>query len=540
MIINHNMASSNALRQMGVNEGNSSKSLQKLSSGLRINGASDDAAGLAISEKMRSQIRGLDQSGRNAQDGISLVQTAENALGVTHSVLQRVRELANQSANGTNTEDDRKAMQTEASQLLKETDRIGNDTEFNTKKLLDGSLQSSGGVVGANSTTGAAVAKLTAGISAVGTSFPAGTIADNDFIEETLNIDGTDIKVNWANLSADDKSYLKAVASSGGSLVDVARTTKIFTDTINAAIDASGENVDHISGYSNATNGIILQSGSQGIDSKIDTTGLAANGVLFEIFGAGTGTAGTSTYNGSAISATEVADLTVNGVLLAITLDVAAASGGNMSAVATSLADAINDAIDTANAASGKQDGEEGFLKDVSVTVTKDGKLTISSDSGPVTLTNRAGKTGVTDLGLSEAQTDAAGSGGMTFQIGANKGQQLTFGVKDMRTAALGISGVDISTQTGAASALTKLDTAIKSVSSERSNLGAVQNRLEHTINSLGTSSENLTAAESRIRDVDMAKEMTLFKKNDILNQAAQAMLAQANQQPQAVLQLLR
>ena len=538
MIINHNMASSNALRQMNVNESNSSKSLQKLSSGLRINGAADDAAGLAISEKMRSQIRGLDQSSRNAQDGISLVQTAEGALGVSHNVLQRLRELADQSANGTNTEDDRKAMQTEASQLIKEIDRIGNDTEFNTKKLLNGSLQSSGGVVGANSTTGTAVAKLTAGISAVGTSFGAGKMVDGDFIEETVNIDGTDIKVNWANLSADDKSYLKAVATSGGSLVDVARTTKIFTDTINAAIDASGQNVAHISGYSDTDNGIILQSGSKGIDSGITTT--AVGGVLAKVFGAGAGTIGTSTYNGSAISATEVADLTVNGVLLAITLDVAAATGGDMSAVATALADAINDAIDTANAASGKQDGEEGFLKDVSVTVTNDGKLSISSDSGPVTLANRAGKTGVTDLGLSQAQTDAAGSGGMTFQIGANKGQQITFGVKDMRSAALGISGLDVSTQTGAASALTKLDAAIKAVSGERSNLGAVQNRLEHTINSLGTSSENLTAAESRVRDVDMAKEMTLFKKNDILNQAAQAMLAQANQQPQAVLQLLR
>lgn len=534
------MTAVNTLRQMGVNENNSTKSLAKLSSGLRINGASDDAAGLAISEKMRAQIRGLDQSTRNAQDGISMVQTAEGALNETHSILQRVRELADQSANGTNTADDRTAMQTEVTQLTSEIDRIGNDTEFNTKKLLNGSLQSSGGVIGANTTTGSVVAKLVAATN-TGVAITSGLITDAKLAkEETINIDGTDIKVNWANLSAEDKTFLKTAATANADTTAVAKATQIITDAINAAIDSSGQNVAHISGYNSGATGLIsLQSGSQGTGSKIDTTA-AVGGVLASVFTHTAGTVGTSKYNGSPIAATSVADLTVNGVLLAVTLSVAAATGGAMSAVATSLATAINKSIANANKASGKIAGQEGFLKDVTVNVTTDGKLSINSDSGPVTLANRSGSTAVTDLGLSDAQTSAASGGGMSFQVGANQGQMVSFGIKDMRSAAIGITGVDVTTQTGASSALTTLDSAIKKVSSERSNLGAIQNRLEHTINNLGTSSENLTAAESRIRDVDMAKEMTAFKKSDILNQASQAMLAQANQQPQGVLQLLR
>ncbi|WP_378950657.1 flagellin [Pelosinus sp. sgz500959] len=539
MIINHNMTAVNTLRQMGVNENNSTKSLQKLSSGLRINGAADDAAGLAISEKMRAQIRGLDQSTRNAQDGISMVQTAEGALNETHSILQRVRELADQSANGTNTADDRTAMQTEVKQLTAEIDRIGNDTEFNTKKLLNGSLNSSSGIVGANNTTGTAVAKM---VAATNTSIAvtSGMITDTILAkEETINIDGTDIKVNWASLSDADKTFLKTTATANADTTAVAKATQIITDAINAAIDSSGKNVAHITGSNSGTSGLItLQSGTQGVDSKVDTSS-ATGGVMATLFTHTAGTVGTSTYNGT--STANVADLKVNGVLMSVSL-ASVATGGTtaMTTAATALATAINASIATVNAATGKIAGQEGFIKDVSVVATNDGKFSISSDSGPVELTDRAGNTDVADLGLSSAQTSAAGSGGMSFQIGANKNQMITFGIKDMRSAAIGISGVDVSSQTSASSALTTLDAAIKKVSAERSNLGAIQNRLEHTINNLGTSSENLTAAESRIRDVDMAKEMTAFKKSDILNQASQAMLAQANQQPQGVLQLLR
>jgi flagellin len=270
MRINHNIAALNTHRQLGAAFNAQSKSMEKLSSGLRINRAGDDAAGLAISEKMRGQIRGLDQATRNAQDGISLIQTAEGALNETHAILQRMRELSVQSANDTNTDDDRAALQAEVAELITEVDRIANNTEFNTQNLLDGTF-----------------------------------------------------------------------------------TAKVF-------------------------------------------------------------------------------------------------------------------------------------------------------------------------------------------HIGANAGQAITLGIADMTSVGLGIGAVDISTQVGGDGALTTLDAALKLVSDERAMLGANQNRLEHTINNLGTSSENLTAAESRIRDVDMAKEMMEQTKNSILSQAAQAMLAQANQQPQGVLQLLR
>ncbi len=270
MRINHNIAALNTHRQLGNANNGQMKSMEKLSSGLRINRAGDDAAGLAISEKMRGQIRGLEMASKNSQDGISLIQTAEGALNETHSILQRMRELAVQSANDTNTSDDRNQLQSEIDQLLSEIDRISNDTQFNTMTLLDG--------------------------------------------------------------------------------------------------------------------------------------GFAA-----------------------------------------------------------------------------------------------------------------------------------------TLQIGANDGQNINFSIATMSTTGLSINGLDISSaQTAADASIASLDDAIKSVSTARSGLGALQNRLEHTINNLGTSAENLTAAESRIRDVDMAKEMMSQTKNSILSQAAQAMLAQANQQPQGVLQLLR
>lgn len=274
MIINHNLNAMNAHRNMTANTANSGKSMEKLSSGLRINRAGDDAAGLAISEKMRGQIRGLDQASRNAQDGISLIQTAEGALNETHSILQRMRELAVQSSNDTNTDGDRGELQKEVAQLTSEVSRIANNTEFNTKVLMSGAFAASGS--------------------------------------------------------------------------------------------------------------------------------------------------------------------------------------------------------------------------------------------------------------------------GLKFHIGANAAQNIELRLANMSASGLGIGTVSIATQATANTAITTINTAIGTVSSERSKLGATQNRLEHTINNLSVGSENLQAAESRVRDVDMAKEMMSFTKNNILNQAAQAMLAQANQQPQAVLQLLR
>jgi flagellin len=401
MIINHNVTALNTHRQLSINTANTSKNIEKLSSGMRINRAGDDAAGLAISEKMRGQIRGLDQASRNAQDGISLIQTAEGALNETHSILQRMRELANQSANGTNTETDRGEIQKEINSLTSEINRIGNTTEFNTQKLLNGDKNGAG----------------SAKVDAVAGVFKAAVVDP----AAAFTIDGTTIAAGSADLTA---------------LI----TSINANTTINAKYTvAEGTGAD--------AGKLIL---TQKAGAEADHTPTIGGGTLLE-------------------------------------------------------------------------------------TVTK----------------------GV----AAKAEVVADDAKSMKFQIGANQNQSLTLDVADMRASALGITNagtgdklavtdgtnnktteqaLDVTTHEDAANAITKIQSAIDKVSGERAKLGANQNRLEHTINNLGTSSENLTAAESRIRDVDMAKEMMSQTKNNILAQAAQAMLAQANQQPQGVLQLLR
>jgi flagellin len=534
MVINHNIMANNAIARMNSNTSAAGKSMEKLSSGLRINRAGDDAAGLAISEKMRGQIRGLDQATANSQDGISMIQTAEGALNETHSILQRIRELADQSANGTNTDADRKSIQDEVSQLKSEIDRIGNTTEFNTQKLLNGNLKSDGtATVGQDTTTGAVVGKLTAGSI-------HGTITNAvaaKFVKETIKVDGTDVDVNWQNLSTEQQSVLKNAATDATSK---AAAAKLIGDTINAAIDASGKNIAHVNSYVNTTGELVVESGSKGTDSIVDA-GSGANALLKAMTGGGaTGAAGTNKYNGTTVATTDTYTATINGINMKVTPGAAYTKGDTMDSVATQMQTDINGAISTYNTNAGLNAGDKGYIENVKVNATKDGRFEVISESGAVSFGDKPGKTTVADLGLSQAQTESAGNGGMVFQIGANRGQTIQFGIGDMRSEALGISGVDVSTKAGAQLALDTIDKATAIVSAERGKLGAVQNRLEHTINNLSTASENLTTAESRIRDVDMAKEMSAYSKNNILSQAAQAMLAQANQQPQQVLQLLR
>ncbi|QNU67113.1 flagellin [Ruminiclostridium herbifermentans] len=400
MRINHNIASLNTNRALGVNRGNTQKSLEKLSSGLRINRAGDDAAGLAISEKMRGQIRGLNKASSNAQDAISLVQTAEGALTETHSILQRMRELAVQSANDTNTDSDRKELQAEVKQLISEIDRIGNTTEFNTKKLLDGSAR---GV--------------------------------KEAVDGTLSINN-----NTSRVSID-----MAVSGSNAATLSAIRTGSLYNGAI--AIVRVSE-------------------------------GTAWSAADYRVIG----------KDGRAISS------------------VAIATGGRIN-FATTTANAVFTAARTLSAAN----------------------ITAMAVGESITLVFGEAKSASSELDDS-----------IMAQIGANSGQTMFISIDDMRATAIGVDTIDISTKWGAATAIETVNNAISQVSHQRSSLGAVQNRLEHTINNLDTSSENLQASESRIRDVDMAKEMTEFTKNNILTQAAQAMLAQANQQPQSVLQLLQ
>ncbi|WP_290428980.1 flagellin [Paenibacillus andongensis] len=584
MRIQHNIAALNTDNSLARNSAATGKSLEKLSSGFRINRAGDDAAGLAISEKMRAQIRGLDMASKNAQDGISLIQTAEGALNETHDILQRMRELADQSANGTNTDDDRKAIQSEVSQLKSEIDRIGNTTEFNTKKLLNGSLQSSAtGTVAANSTTSAVVATLSGAIFSGLVQLSGTTTISGDKATYTqasgakadvFNIDGHNISVDWGSvLSQTDIAALQGITT--GSTVgasQVASVTSILTKGLNAAIDAynasagsNGANVGHVNIYTDTTNGNLdIASATKGTSSNISMQfgnatsvgevffgGSGATGTVFQVGGAsgfmsGATSIGTATYSGPQVATTDQITFAINGVTMNTTFNAGVLSGvisggtTSLASGATILANAINAAISGYNSGAGLNAADPRYIQAVTSSTTSDGRIVISSQSGPINFSEITGHNTINGLGLTQAQTEAGGAGGLTFQIGANRGQNLTFGIKDMRTAALGIAGIDVSTQAGASAAITNLDTALSAVSTQRANLGAVQNRLEHTINNLNTASENLTGAESRIRDVDMAKEMMTFTKNNILSQAAQSMLAQANQQPQGVLQLLR
>ncbi|QPC47510.1 flagellin [Mangrovibacillus cuniculi] len=414
MRINHNIAALNTHRQLSYASNAQGKSMEKLSSGLRINRAGDDAAGLAISEKMRGQIRGLDQAQRNSQDGISLIQTAEGALNETHAILQRMRELAVQSANDTNTSQDRSNIQDEMNQLGTEIERIANTTEFNTKKLLNGSLGSAQAV-------------------ATGTVTNSGTL--------------------------------------GAAMADAT--------TLNALVDVNGNNL--------------------GI----------ANGDTVTATWSVNGTQRTATFSVTDITTDDLSDINA-----AIAADASVASAATAAGVTTITAAAGGTAAQI-NGLSIEVKAADGTRKEAASNV-------------------------LSNFQVGTKAQDARSNGSATFQIGANTGQSMNLGIEDMRAATLGVNNLQVGTQSQASTAVKVIDEAIQKVSAERSKLGSVQNRLEHTINNLGTSSENLTAAESRVRDVDMAKEMMEQTRNSILAQASQAMLAQANQQPQGVLQLLR
>lgn len=537
MIINHNMPAVSSYNALTKTNGDIQKSLEKLSTGLRINRAGDDAAGLAISEKMRGQISGLDQATRNSQDGISMIQTAEGALSETHSILQRMRELSVQSANGTNTSEDRDALQNEIQQLKEEVDRIGNTTEFNTQKLLNGAQAGATGVAaGSGTTTGAVVAKLTAASNTGATL----SVAQGTFSKETVIIDGQSLDVDWNTLSSDDKATLNAATSDAEQLN---KKKDIIVNKINEAIDNSGKSIDHISGYVNG-NSLTLTSGTQGTKSEVTLfTGsagvLAGTGMTPQVAGANIGT---SNYNGTTVAATSTLKATINGVDLKVTIPSGSSisTGNTMASAATTIQTALNTAISTYNSNAGLTKGMDGFISAATVTVSDDGRFVVGNETAAITFNDYDGNTTAKDLGVSQAQTETNGNGGVTFQIGANKGQTMNFGIGDMRSTALGISSVDISTAAGAQTAMKTVDSAISKVSAQRAKLGAVQNRLEHTINNLTTSSENLQSAESRVRDLDMSKEMVKFSKNQIISQAGTSMLAQANQSPQNVLQLLR
>ena len=530
MIINHNLGAMNANRNMGINAANAGKSMEKLSSGLRINKAGDDAAGLAISEKMRGQIRGLDQAGANAQDSISLVQTAEGALNETTSILQRMRELAVQSGNDTATDQDRAAMQTENAQLGKEIDRISSTTQFNTKNLLDGSVGKATVAQGTKLDSAILADKSTSGVSTGNAVLAAASLTITAGTADTikLNVDGG----GAVNLTIAAGTYADAAAK----LV-----------AVNAAITANASLNGKVIATIDGANKLAFTSTSKGTSSSVVETAGATTTDASTDLGFATNGVSVSGANGPAsVATTLLTDLSdANGNNLGLQVgDVINLTGmKNGSAVTGSVT--ITDGTETmATLAAAMNTMTSGTSSQ-----TAAGNLQIAGAAGTanglsnvkMNVANRA-LFNNTLSNFSETQTaqDTKTDSSLTLQIGANAGQTMSVDIKSMSTVALALGSVDISTQKGAQNAISALDNATATVSSERAKLGAFSNRLEHTINNLGTSSENLTSAESRIRDVDMAKEMSTFSKNNILSQAAQAMLAQANQQPQQVLQLLR
>ncbi len=543
MRIQHNIAALNSYRQLGSNNTSVSKNLEKLSSGYRINRAGDDAAGLAISEKMRAQITGLETASKNANDGISLVQTAEGALTEVHSMLNRMVELADQSANGTQQDAvDRENIQKEVSSLKNEIDRISEGTNFNGINLLDGSL--SGGsaaaaksvkVVNATTTDSTAVAgKYTAGSKV--TSTIANTETDGSKFNYTItykdNADGTNKSLDFSlTLSTNDSGNKVLVGGSGKSYS--------IADFAGAGVDAT--DIDKA---------LANEIRNSALGDKFDMT--LTSGAAFDFTAKDKGSAGAVITGITERTTVNAGTVTNAGVSTTVTTSAAdsykqlAASGITEYNPASAN---LNDSIFSVNGqkfiltATGTDvsgidknvtvlfgtgaAGSVAFNADNAKTIGQKTGLNVTQSAGTLTFKPSSGK---------------VGDGGLTLLIGdtADDFNKLTVSVNSMSSKSLGIGSIDVSTQDGATSAVQVIKDAINKVSSTRGDLGALQNRLEHTINNLGVTTENMTAAESRIRDVDMAKEMMNYTKNNILVQASQSMLAQANQTPQGVLQLLK
>lgn len=558
MVVQHNLNAINANNKMNINVSGTKKATEKLSSGYQINRAGDNAAGLAISEKMRSQIRGLSQATKNANDGISLIQTAEGGLNETHSILQRMRELAVQSANGTYQDDtDREAIQLEVDALKSEIDRIASSTEYNGMKLLDGSL---GGTTTGTTDFGARYGVL----------ISANTVVDgtNNKLKENLSLEGATLtsSVNGVTVTLADTA-----SGVGGENAqwDAAGTT--LTINLKAGQSYSQSQINDL--IKNATMAKADAAGTPQASTPADVELKLKSGVFTfqkaETFKTSAGVRAAS-------DDTDLVEYLINGTdqndgyadtikftsnnygedtrKLKIATDVAAGKEWVATTTANNEGTGIKDGEFTLHLATGVEYTEEdiqNLLKqaglDYTVTLTDsktpDGDKSFYAQKVVAEADATAIEIGKTTAGAGLGSDKLTGTGkGLTFQIGANgvEDQRVTLSVGDMSSTSIGVGGADVSTQDAANKAIDMVDAAVKTVSMQRAGLGALQNRLEYTVNNLTTTNENLTAAESQIRDTDMATEMINYTKNNILQQASQAMLAQANQQPQAILQLLQ
>ena len=507
MVVQHNMSAMNANRMLSGVSSAQSKSTEKLSSGYRINRAADDAAGLSISEKMRGQIRGLNQASTNAQDGISLIQTAEGALNESHSILQRMRELSVQASNGTETDDDREAVQSEIEQLQSELTRISETTEFNTMKLLDGSRSGSAVSASVSKSAASALTKVdaTTQVNTAADAFDALASGKDSTLAVTVidkngNSSTVKVTITGDTKTADNTDGAKNTAQA---FADALKESSLG-DSYDFNVNGDGKLEFTAKEAGKTANSILLSQDNAAAMTQINEEGVDAYSQITKAIGSYTGTGNI-----------EDKIFTVNGEKFAYVDDPASLGDDykDVNYVKVGTAGAVGE--DDASAMAALIKAKTG----IDAEADKTAKETINLKAG----TANTGK-------------------GIELQIGANEGQTMSFTLDDMSADALGVGGksVDLSSQDSAKTATTAIDAAIKKVSASRGKMGAVQNRLEHTINNLDTASENLQTAESRIRDTDMAEEMVNYSKNNILAQAGQSMLAQANQSNQGVLTLLQ
>ena len=485
--INTNVSSLNAQRNLNTSQNSLNTSLERLSSGLRINSAKDDSAGLAISERMTAQIRGLNQAARNANDGISLAQTAEGALSEIGNNLQRIRELAVQSANATNTASDRASIQAEASQLTAEITRVASQTQFNGLNLLDGTFTTQSFQVGANANQTIDVSSIDdARSSALGSN--------------TLTTNGTAVSPAAGSVVVDTAANTATNGNGVTAETDLTITTDAgTTSSITYAADAGADAI--------AT---ALNSSASGIG----VTATATNSTTLDSLNA----AGTVTFNlnGQAVSAV-VADQndlsslvsSINGVQGTTGVTASFTSTSSKAGITLSTTDGRNITLDTfATDTVGNQTASFGgstITEGGNNSAIATGSVQLSSSQGPLSVQN--------------SNADVFGATNSSFAS---------------------VAALDLTTSTGAQSALETLDAALSQVNNSRGDLGSLQNRFSSTIATLQTSSENISASRSRIQDTDFAAETANLTRGQILQQAGVAILAQANSLPNNVLSLLR
>lgn len=578
MVVQHNMNALNAYNKLNTNVAGLKKSSEKLSSGYRINRAGDDAAGLAISEKMRSQIRGLTQAKRNSQDGISMIQTFEGATQESHSILQRMKELASESANGTYQNDvDRDAIQLEFNQLNDELDQIA-DTDFNGVVMLNGG-EMADGTRAANdkfdyvNATRQAQQVGTAGgyVKAIDSSAYAGTNSETVTFTASVDKDG---KVTWEKsdgakgtvgyVAADTANKAQGGFTYDGAVVTVDTSKIVAGDTITINFEKKNDAV----GTQPGTTGYNVDIGKTGGDKTDGSAGVTSATIAL--------------IAGTKVTSQEIADAfnALNGITIGETFVKDATGGTNMT---------VNGVTVPADATL----AEIGKVGDGKLVVDKNKKISYvdragtayelatitgakmangATNAGTVTTTVNVGQATYTPANdkaitlvepkskVSQSNSNNTATAPLTYtdhmvlQTGARTKDSVDFtfnysttGMGDLkanldvssREGGLNTKNLSLATAADANTAIDKIDNAINKVSMVRATFGATQNRLEHKIENLTTTNENLTEAESGIRDTDMASEMLSYTKYNVLQQAAQSMLAQANQQPQSILQLL-